>query len=104
MQNQRGCRLMASETAEEAGELSLGDSHVGGVARVVIPADRQPDVIQRGQRVTACGLEAAQGDRQLGLIETVTAVPSDYQTPPQDVQSAAWIGVAEREPMDETCK
>ena len=68
---------MASQTVEEADELSLGHPHVEGVTRVVIPANRQSDVLQRCPKVTARGFEAGQCDRSLGFVEAVTAVPSD---------------------------
>ena len=36
----------------------------GGVARVVVVADRQSDVIERGHRVTVCGFESGKSLRQ----------------------------------------
>ena len=38
--------------------------HHGGVARVVVVADRQRDVVERGQRVAVFGLQAGKMDRQ----------------------------------------
>jgi hypothetical protein len=54
-----------------------------GVARVVVVADRQSDVPERGQRVAAFGLEVRQSARHVGLIAAITAVLSDYQAPAQ---------------------
>ena len=57
----------------------------GGVARVVIVADRQREVIERGQRVAVFGLESGQTGRQVCLVEAVAAVLSDHQAPAQGV-------------------
>ncbi len=59
-----GRRFVASEPVEKGGEDREGDAHPGGVARVVVVADRQRDVIERGQRVAVFGLEAGQTVRQ----------------------------------------
>ena len=42
-----------------------------------------------------------QTDRQLCLVEAVSAVLSDHQTPAKGVKRASGIGVAEGEPVDE---
>ena len=59
-----GRRFVASEPVEKGGEDRQGGADHGGVARVVEVADRQRDVIERGQRVAVFGLEAGQSDRQ----------------------------------------
>src|SRR5271166_1245651 len=46
------------------GEDREGGAHRGGVARVVVGADRQRDVVERGQRVAVYRLAGAQTDRQ----------------------------------------
>ena len=56
--------FVASEPVEHGGEDRRGAAHRGGVARVVEGADRQRDVVERGERVAVYGLEAAQTDRQ----------------------------------------
>ena len=60
-----GRRFVASEPVEEGGEDSQRDADRGGVARVVVVADRQSEVIERGQRVAVFGLESGQTDRQV---------------------------------------
>ena len=56
-----GRGLMASDPVQEDGEHSKGAANHGGVTGVVVVADRQSDVIERGQRVAAFGLESGQG-------------------------------------------
>ena len=56
---------IASEPVEKGGEDSQRATHDGGVARVVVVADRQSEVIERGQRVAVLGLEAGQTGRQV---------------------------------------
>jgi hypothetical protein len=58
-------------------------------------ADRQRDVIQRGQRVAMLGLEAGQDARQECLGVAVAAVSGDHQAPTRGVQRSGGIGVAE---------
>jgi hypothetical protein len=55
--------FVAPEPVEHGGEDREGAAHPCGVARVVEAADRQRDVVERGQRVAVYGLEAAQTDR-----------------------------------------
>ena len=43
-----GRRFVASEPVEKSGEDSQRDADHGGVARVVVVADRQSEVIERG--------------------------------------------------------
>ena len=52
-----GRRFVASEPVEKGGEGSQRAKDQGGVARVVVVADRQREVIERGQRVAVFGLE-----------------------------------------------
>ena len=59
-----GRRFVASEPVEKGGEDSQRGTDQGGVARVVVVADRQREVIERGQRVAVLGLEAGQTGRQ----------------------------------------
>ena len=68
---------------------------------VVVVADRQSEVIERGQRVAVFGLEAGQDARQVGLDEAVAAVLGDRQAPAQGLQRADGIGVAEGEAVGE---
>ena len=51
---------------------------MGGVARVVVVADRQSEVFERGQRVAVLRLDSGQTARHVGLSAAVTAVLSDY--------------------------
>jgi hypothetical protein len=72
-----------------------------GVARVVVVADRQSDVPERGQRVAAFGLEVGQSARHVGLIAAITAVLSDYQAPAQGLERTVGVGLAEGEAVGE---
>ena len=60
-----GRRFVASEPVEKSGEDRQGDADNGGVARVVVVADRQSEVIERGQRVAVFGLKSGQTGRQV---------------------------------------
>ena len=51
--------------SKRAARIAEGGAHPGGVARVVEVADRQRDVIERGQRVAVFGLKAGQTGRQV---------------------------------------
>jgi hypothetical protein len=56
--------FVASEPVEHDGEDREGAAQPGGVDRGVVGADRQRDVVERGQRVAVYGLEAGQTGRQ----------------------------------------
>ena len=60
-----GRRLVASEPVEKGCEDSQGVTDKGDVARVVVVADGQSLVIQRGRLVAVLGLELGQIARQL---------------------------------------
>ena len=83
-----GRRFIASEPVEKGSEDSQRGTHHGGVARVVEVADRQRDVVERGQRVAVFGLEAGQTARQVCFVVAVAAVLGDHQAPAQGVQRA----------------
>ena len=51
--------------SKKGGEDGQRAADHGDVARVVVVADRQSEVIERGQRVAVCGFEAATGCRQV---------------------------------------
>ncbi len=59
-----GRRFVASEPVEKNGEDGQRDADRGGVARIVEAADRQSEVIERGQRVAVFGLKSCQNGRQ----------------------------------------
>ena len=73
------------------------------VARVVVVAQSQIDVLERSQRVAALGLEAGQSARQVSLIAAITGVLSGPQTPPLSLDRTVGIGVAESETVGEKC-
>ena len=52
-----GRRFVASEPVEKSGEDGQREADRGGVARIVVVADCQSEVIERGQRVAVFGLE-----------------------------------------------
>ena len=72
-----------------------GRTDHGGVARVVEIADRQRDVIERGQRVAVFGLKAGHTVRHVCFGVAVAAVLGDHQAPAQGVQRLGGISVAE---------
>ena len=55
-----GRRFVASEPVEKSGEDGQRDADRGGVAGIVVVADRQSEVIERGQRVAVFGLKLGQ--------------------------------------------
>ena len=59
-----GRRFVASEPVEKSGEGCQRDADRGGVAAIVVVADRQSEVIERGQRVAVFGLKSCQTGRQ----------------------------------------
>ena len=67
----------------------------------MIVADRQSEVVERGQRVAVFGLNSAQDARQVCLVGAVTAVVRDDQAPAQGVQRAVGICVAEGQTIGE---
>ena len=87
--------FVASEPVENNGEDGERDADRRGVARIVVVADRQREVIERGQRVAVFGFEEGQNVRQGSRGGAVAAVPSDHQTPAQGVKRRDGIGVAE---------
>ena len=74
--------------SKKAARTASGERIMVGVARVVEIADRQSDVIERGQRVAVLGLEAGQTARHVCFGIAVAAVLGDHQTPAQGVQRA----------------
>ena len=52
------CGLVSSEPVEKRCEHTEGMVDQGHVARVVVFADRESEVVERGQRVTVFGLKA----------------------------------------------
>ena len=74
---------------------------MGGVARVVVVADRQSEVFERGQRVAVLGLDPGQSARDVALIAAVTAGLSDYQASTQGLTYMVGIGVAEGDAVGE---
>jgi hypothetical protein len=65
---------------EERGEDGQGYTDDGSVARVVVVADRQSEVIERGQWVAVLGLESTEDNHQEGFVVAVTAVLSERAT------------------------
>ncbi len=59
-----GCRFVASEPVEKSGEDGQGDADRRGVARIVVVADRQSEVIECGRGVAVFGLKSCQNGRQ----------------------------------------
>jgi hypothetical protein len=59
-----GCRFVASEPVENTGKDGQRDADRRGVARIVVVADCQSEVIERGQRVAVFGLGVGQTGRQ----------------------------------------
>ena len=51
--------------SKRAARTARRDADHGGVARVVVVADRQSEVIERGQRVAVFGLKSGQTGRQV---------------------------------------
>jgi hypothetical protein len=60
-----GRRFVASEPVEKNGEAGQRDADRRGVARIVVVADRQREVIERGRRVAVVGLLAGQNEGQV---------------------------------------
>ena len=60
--------FVASEPVEKDGEVRQRGTDRRGVAVVVVAADCQSEVIERGQRVAVFGLESGQTGRQEGLV------------------------------------
>ena len=56
-----GCRFEASEAVQEGGEDRQRSANHGDIARIMVIADGQFEVPERGQRVTVLSFEAAQG-------------------------------------------
>ena len=96
-----GRRFVASEPVEKSGDDGQRDADRRGVARIVVVADRQSDVIERGQRVTVFGFKSGQMASHVGLVGAVTAVLGDRQAPAQGLERADGIGVAVGDPVGE---
>ena len=56
--------FVVSEPVENGGDDGNRAVDHCGVARVVVVADRQSDVIERGHRVSVCGFESGKSLRQ----------------------------------------
>ena len=59
-----GRRFVASEPVEKSGEDGQGDANMGSIARLVVVADCQREVIECGHRVAVFGLKSCQKLRQ----------------------------------------
>ena len=59
-----GRRFVAPEPVEKSGEDGQRDADRRGVARIVVVADRQSEVIERGRGGAVFGLKACQKRRQ----------------------------------------
>ena len=59
-----GRRFVASEPVEKNGEDGQRDADRRGVARIVVVADRQSEVIECGHGVAVFGLKSCQNVRQ----------------------------------------
>jgi len=76
-----GCgRFEASDLVQKRNEGSEGDSHNGGVVRVVVVTDGKGEVIEGGNRVSVSGLETTENIRQMRNVITVTTVLSYCHT------------------------
>ena len=65
--------FITSEPIQTCGQIVQGDTHSGGVGRVVVVADRQSEVLERGQRVAVFGLKRGEDARQVGRVGAVAA-------------------------------
>ncbi len=59
-----GRRFVASEPVEKSGEAGQRDADRRGVARIVVVADCQSEVIECGRGVAVFGLKSGQTARQ----------------------------------------
>src|SRR5690242_20754109 len=71
-----------------------GVTDLDGVAGVVVVADRQGRVVERGQRVDVFGLQSRKNLRHVCLVEAVAAVLGDHR--PRRSASRARSGSAPR--------